>query len=120
LDEWPPPTGRVSELCEFFFDSQDIQDNGHYNVVEGSEVGPTARNVEAAFLLSYPTSHTRRAYASDLGAWFEFCDSMSIDPLAANRAHFDAWARKLAEIDGRTPATVARKLSASRGSTATQ
>ena len=69
----------------------------------------------AAFLLSYPTSHTRRAYASDLGAWFEFCDSTSTDPLAANRAHVDAWARKLAEIDGRTPATVARKLSAVSG-----
>jgi integrase len=35
--------------------------------------------------------------------------------LAANRAHVDAWARKLAEIDGRTPATVARKLSAVSG-----
>lgn len=88
---------------------------GQGTLVLGSEVGPTARDVEAAFLLSYPTSHTRRAYASDLGAWFEFCDSTSTDPLAANRAHVDAWARKLAEIDGRTPATVARKLSAVSG-----
>ena len=35
--------------------------------------------------------------------------------MAANRAHVDAWACKLAEIDGRTPATVARKLSAVSG-----
>jgi site-specific recombinase XerD len=71
--------------------------------------------VEAAFLLSYSVSHTRRAYATDLGEWFSFCNAISLDPLAASRAHVDAWARKLAEIDGRTPATVARKLTAISG-----
>jgi site-specific recombinase XerD len=40
---------------------------------------------------------------------------MSVDPLAASRAHVDTWARSLAEIDGRTPATVARKLSTVSG-----
>jgi site-specific recombinase XerD len=40
---------------------------------------------------------------------------MIVDPLAASRAHVDTWARSLAEIDGRTPATVARKLSAVSG-----
>ena len=84
-------------------------------LVSSAEVGPAARDVEAAFLLSYPTSHTRRAYASDLSAWFAFCDTVGVDPLAASRAHVDAWARKLAEIDGRSPATVARKLSALSG-----
>jgi site-specific recombinase XerD len=105
----------------------DMHDNGHYHVhmtlvsagqgvlVSSAEVGPTARDVEAAFLLSYPTKHTRRAYASDLGIWFAFCDTVGVDPLSANRAHVDAWARKLAEIDGRSPATVARKLSAVSG-----
>jgi site-specific recombinase XerD len=71
--------------------------------------------VKAAFLLSYATKHTRSAYASDLSAWFAFCDTVGVDPLSANRAHVDAWARKLAEIDGRPPATVARKLSAISG-----
>ncbi|MGD0284806.1 MAG: tyrosine-type recombinase/integrase [Acidimicrobiales bacterium] len=82
-----------------------------------SQVGtaPTARDVEGAFLLSYPASHTRRAYATDLSEWLAFCDSVSVDPLAASRAHVDAWARKLAEIDNRAPATVARKLSAVSG-----
>ncbi len=79
------------------------------------ETNPTARDLEAAFLLSYPSRHTRRAYATDLGEWFDFCGSISIDPLLASRAHVDSWARKLAEIDGRTPATVARKLSAVSG-----
>jgi len=74
-----------------------------------------ARNVRAAFLLSYSAKHTRRAYASDLEDWFAFCETMSVDPLAASRAHVDTWARSLAEIDGRTPATVARKLSAVSG-----
>ena len=40
---------------------------------------------------------------------------MSVDPLIASRAHVDTWARSLAKIDGRTPATVARKLSAVSG-----
>jgi site-specific recombinase XerD len=71
--------------------------------------------VEAAFLLSYSVDHTRRAYASDLGEWFAFCQAISVDPLIVSRAHVDSWARKLAEIDGRTPATVARKLSAVSG-----
>ena len=74
-----------------------------------------ARNVRAAFLLSYSAKHTRRAYASDLEDWFAFCQAMSVDPLIASRAHVDTWARSLAEIDGRTPATVARKLSAVSG-----
>ncbi len=88
---------------------------GQSVLVSSAEVGPTARDVEAAFLLSYPTSHTRRAYASDLGAWFAFCDAVGVDPLAASRAHVDTWARALAEIDGRAPATVARKLTAVSG-----
>jgi site-specific recombinase XerD len=74
-----------------------------------------ARNVRAAFLLSCSAKHTRRAYASDLEDWFAFCEALSVDPLAASRAHVDTWARSLAEIDGRTPATVARKLSAVSG-----
>jgi site-specific recombinase XerD len=105
----------------------DMHDNGHYHVlvtlvfagqgvlVSSAEVGSTARNVKAAFLLSYPTSHTRRAYASDLSAWFAFCDTVGVDPLAASRAHVDAWARTLGEIDGKTAATIARKLSAVSG-----
>jgi site-specific recombinase XerD len=74
-----------------------------------------ARNVRAAFLLSYSAKHTRRAYASDLEDWFAFCDAVGVEPLSASRAHVDTWARTLAEIEGRTPATVARKLSAVSG-----
>jgi site-specific recombinase XerD len=66
-------------------------------------------------LLSYSAGHTRRAYATDLADWFEFCTAVGVDPLAASRAHVDAWGRKLSEIDDRTPATVARKLSTLSG-----
>jgi site-specific recombinase XerD len=105
----------------------DTHDNSNYTVsidlipaapvtpISTFGIAPTARNVEAAFLLSYSARHTRRAYASDLRDWFAFCDAVGVDPLAASRAHVDAWARSLAEIDGRTPATVARKLSAASG-----
>jgi len=71
--------------------------------------------VAVAFLLSYSATHTRRAYATDLREFFTFCDDVGMEPLAASRAHVDTWARELAEIDGRTPATVARKLSAVSG-----
>jgi site-specific recombinase XerD len=74
-----------------------------------------ARNVRAAFLLSYSAKHTRRAYASDLEDWFAFCDAVGVEPLSASRVYVDTWARTLAEIEGKTPATVARKLSAVSG-----
>ena len=88
---------------------------GHGVPIAHSGIASTARNVAAAFLLSYSASRTRRAYATDLAEWFSFCETLSVDPLAASRAHVDAWARSLAEIDGRTPATVARKLTAVSG-----
>jgi site-specific recombinase XerD len=105
----------------------DIQDNSPYNVfislisaAQSAFVLPlgkasTARQVEVAFLLSCSSAATRRAYTSDLAEWFVACIEMGVDPLRASRVHVDAWARKLAEVDGRTPTTVARKLSAVSG-----
>jgi integrase/recombinase XerD len=45
-------------------------------------------------------------------AW---CRDHDLDPLTATRAHIDAYARTLAEIDHRSPATVARHLSTLSG-----
>jgi site-specific recombinase XerD len=73
-----------------------------------------AEQVAAAFLLGY-SGHTRDAYRRDLAEWFGFCSEMAVEPLDARRVHIDAWARKLAELDGRAPSTVARKLSAMAG-----
>jgi site-specific recombinase XerD len=73
----------------------------------------------AVFLLGYEGS-TRSAYGRDLRAWFAWCAGHDVDPLTAQRAHVDAYARTLAEVpdkDGKTksPATVARHLSTLSG-----
>jgi integrase/recombinase XerD len=68
----------------------------------------------AAFLVGYE-GHTRVAYARDLADWLAFCDRHGVEPLAAHRAHVDAYARELAEVQGRARSTVARRLSALTG-----
>lgn len=74
----------------------------------------SADDVARAFLLGY-SGHTRAAYARDLADWGRFCEQLGIDPLQATRAHVDAYARSLAELENRSPATVARRLSALAG-----
>lgn len=62
--------------------------------------------------------HTRAAYRRDVADWLRWCAHTGLEPLRATFLHVNAWARALeAELDGRTgrprsPATVARKLSA--------
>ena len=82
-------------------------------------VQPEVKTLAAAFLLGYRDS-TRAAYARDLRDWFTWCAAHDIDPLAAQRAHVDAYARTLAEVPDtkgktRSPATVARHLSTLSG-----
>ena len=74
----------------------------------------TAQDLAAAFLLGY-AGQTRDAYRRDLSSWFGFCSELGVDPLAATRAHVDAYARHQAEVEGRSPATLARHLSALSG-----
>ena len=73
-----------------------------------------AHDVAGGFLLGY-AGNTRSAYGHDLTAWFDWCANHALVPLAVSRAHVDAWARYLGEIDGCSPATVARRLSALAG-----
>jgi integrase/recombinase XerD len=70
----------------------------------------SAQDLAAAFLLAYQ-GHTRNAYSRDLREWFTWCSDHDLDPLAATRGHVDAFARTIAEVDHRSPATVARRLS---------
>jgi hypothetical protein len=58
---------------------------------------------------------TRAAYARDLTDWLAFCARHGVEPLAAHRAHVDAYARELAEVQRRARSTVARRLSALTG-----
>ncbi len=75
---------------------------------------PSATGVAAAFLLGYQGA-TRAAYSQDLAAWFSWCQDHDLDPLEATRAHVDAYARTLAEVEHRSPATMARHLSTLSG-----
>lgn len=74
----------------------------------------TAEKMAAAFLLGFSPS-TRAAYKADLTAWFRFCGDLEAEPLGARRAHVDAYVRRLSEVEGKSPATVARTLSALSG-----
>jgi site-specific recombinase XerD len=82
--------------------------------LEPGETLHSAEQVANAFLLGY-AERTRGAYRSDLRAFFAWCASHDLDPLAASRAHVDAFARQCAEIDRLSSATVARRLSALAG-----
>ncbi len=73
-----------------------------------------AEKLAAAFLLGH-AGRTRDAYGRDLTDWFGFLDELGVAPLAVSRVHVDAYARRLAEVEERTPATVARRLSAVSG-----
>jgi integrase/recombinase XerD len=82
--------------------------------VEPRTVCRSAEDVAVAFLLGYG-ERTRRAYGADLNLYFSWCRAHGVDPLAATRAHVDAYARQLAEGDHLAPSTVARRLSALAG-----
>ena len=75
---------------------------------------PSVKTLAAAFLLAHEGA-TREAYGRDLQTWLRWCRAHDVDPLSAQRAHVDAYARTLAEVDGRSPATVARHLSTLSG-----
>jgi site-specific recombinase XerD len=70
----------------------------------------------AAFLVGYPPQSSR-AYFGDLKAWYAWCASSGVHPLAARRHHVDTWVRHLSQVDqpatGRpaSPASIARRLS---------
>lgn len=70
-----------------------------------------------AWLLSFPSDHTRQAYRRDFADWLGFCAERGLDPLTGpRRAHVDAWAELLRRrlVRGRRlgPATIARRLAA--------
>lgn len=69
----------------------------------------------AGFLARYRVRSTRAGYATSLRQWVEFCGVHFIDPLRARRGDIELWARKLEEIDGLKPSSVANKLNALSG-----
>lgn len=79
-----------------------------------THLGTTADDLAAAFLIGY-TGSTRAAYRRDLSDFLNWCEALGLDPLVVARAHVDAYARDLAELQKRSPATVARRLSTLSG-----
>lgn len=73
----------------------------------------TPEGIAAAWLVGH-SARTRAAYLADLRDYGRFCEGVGLDPLAAHRAHIDAYK---ADLEGRglSPATVARRLSALAG-----
>lgn len=63
----------------------------------------------AGFLLEY-TGRTRDEYLADLKLFTNFCNTHRIDPLTATRTHINLFTETLRR-DGRSPATIARRLS---------
>ena len=70
----------------------------------------------AAFLVECRRPQTRRAYFTDLKAWYAWCVARDRHPLDARRHDVALWARQLAEQPGasgkvQAPASIARRLS---------
>jgi integrase/recombinase XerD len=82
-----------------------------------NEIVPSGTGLDdlaTAFLLGY-SGNTRQAYQRDLTDFFAWCADRDIDLLGTVRAHIDAYARDLDELQGKSPGTVARRLSAVSG-----
>src|SRR5215210_4842139 len=71
----------------------------------------TASAVAAAWLRSFSSAQTRRAYEHNLRGFGLYLATLGVDPLEARRVHVDDFARSLEE-GGRAPATIARSLAA--------
>jgi len=71
----------------------------------------------SAFLVECRRAQTRRAYFTDLKAWYAWCTDRGLHPLRARRHDFAMWARQLAEqpqaLTGKVqaPASIARRMS---------
>lgn len=88
-----------------------VRDAGSVNAYVAAS--STSALTAAAFLAGY-TGRTREEYSRDLRQFFAWCSELGVDPLAAQRAHVQVYARQLEEA-GRSKSTVARKLSAIAG-----
>ena len=75
-------------------------------------VGRDSSGIIAGGFLARYNPTTRNLYRIHLRQWFDWCALHSVSVLEVKRAHIEAWARHLAEDEGRKPQTVASKLNA--------
>jgi integrase/recombinase XerD len=82
---------------------------------EVAEYGPTRRVqvLVAAWLASFNSVNTQKAYARDMKMWLKFCGDHDLDPLAVVRAAIDGWKQIGAGYPpGAKDTSKARRLSA--------
>ncbi|MHA6631891.1 tyrosine-type recombinase/integrase [Pseudonocardia sichuanensis] len=72
------------------------------------------RLLATAWLASYRSARTRRAYAGDLAAWLDWLRKLGVDVLHARRVHVDLWVRQLLDA-GAAGSSTSRRLSALSG-----
>jgi len=80
-----------------------------------AQFGPTRRVqvLVAAWLASFNSVNTQKAYARDMKMWLAFCADHDLDPLQAIRVHVDAWKNQWAGFAKKPAnASLARRLSA--------
>lgn len=80
---------------------------------EVAAYGPTRRVqvLVAAWLASFNSVHTQKAYARDMKMWLKFCDQHDLDPLQAIRAHIDLWKTQKAGYADPSDASLSRRIS---------
>lgn len=77
--------------------------------VAGSAPGPS---LVEAWLASIGSRNTRAAYLTNFQQFAEHCQLAGVEVLDARRVDVDSFARRLVELLGRKPSTVARAISA--------
>lgn len=70
----------------------------------------TADRVAAEYLAAHKPS-TRVAYRSVLRGWFDWCARNDLPVLGVRRVHIEVWARWLADVEHKRPATITQHLS---------
>jgi integrase/recombinase XerD len=78
---------------------------------DGAEQRWNVRSTTAAWLLSFKSRHTRRAYFRDLSLYLAWCAAAGLDPRHAQRADVDTYAASIRARYALEPSTVARHLS---------
>jgi integrase/recombinase XerD len=79
-----------------------------------SKTTEDANRAVAGFLARYG-GPTRRAYGTDLRAWFAWCRRRGLEVLEVKRPHVELWVRAMEEHDHLSSSTVSRRLSTVSG-----
>ena len=88
-----------------------IAGDRRFHPVFGQGRLPRFEILAGAFIASYSSAGTRRAYGADLKSWQHFCADVEIDPvLDVRRSFVDVWMRRQEEAEV-SVSSIARRLS---------